>query len=422
MKDTNAAYFSILVLVACNSDVIGDLPEPLVPQGCAGIPSESDSAGPGEYEFEGGRVYECSGTRKARIDARVCTDPACLAPQLVHEYVPPFESEPIVSEELLTVEQDFAPSDGNPPPTAACCTETTPQASVLATGLVDCAARSCLEVHDQIVVLKHIMQAEFDSLAGGVKKNALGRALESLVFYAQHLEMPSGFKACTNALHLGGGYTLPNPDPTGIGSLQDVEISGFECLMLECVTSEADEPTTGGGGDTCTQNPNWFEGNAAQAALGAGVPQSGTLTIELGGGETQPAFHGIGVAYERLARCAGRVCPFALTDLRFTLEDIGFGPLTLHAPSVSLDRLAFGAETGGRIALDSGALVLRVEGSLSLAGQPFLDGAVIPLFVANTGPAELRLKGQSLSLEHASFELLGARAQLAIAATGCHEW
>jgi hypothetical protein len=414
------------VLGACNSDVLEDKEKPPVPPGCAGIPPESDSAGGpgGEDKFESGLIHECSGTRKARIDVRVCTAPLCTSSQPVHDYIPPFESQPIVPEDLLEVEQVFGPSDGNPPPTAACCTEGTHEENIRATGLLDCAARSCLEVHDQIVVLKNALQVQYDSLDGGVKKSALGRALESLVFYAQQLEMPSAFKDCTNQLDGAGQYTLTNPEVTGIGALQDFVISGFECLKLDCAAKVPEDPTTGGGGgEICTENPNWFEGNAGEVAFGTGVPKSGSVTIELGGGKSQPAFHGLSIAYERPVKCAEPVCPFALTNLRFTLGDVSVGPLTMPAPSVSLDRVAFGARIGDEVTLGSGALVLRAEGAISVAGQPFLEDAVIPLYVANSGQAKLHLEERSLSLEDSHFRLIfGASAHLSIAATECDEW
>lgn len=434
-------------LVACNSDDIGTTDTPPVPEqpACAG----GDS-------IIIGQLYECSGTRKARIDVQICAGLTCgPGSDNWQDIQEPLQGgPPLIPEEQLNIEQGFFSEDGNPPPTGACCDPNSPDfmlgdpganppdpnaGSVKLTAYNDCAARSCREVHDQLVDLASATQATLDAIPvipfpqdgwaeNAVQRSAFERAIASMQHYSAHLELPSAFQACTSGLVNAEGdspntYVLPDPPDPGAGSLRNLIISAFECPDLNCELAE-DDPTTGGSsGGICLENPNWFEGNAAPSITGTGVPEQGTITLTLGDVDTEPQFAGVAVAYERLADCpADAICPFALTDLRFTLQDVSFGFLTFQTPNVSLGRTAYGSQIGDDIKIGDGEFVLRIESSLLFVGQPFLEGITLPFVVTNKGTVHMTLSDGVLEIQDARFDLYGgALARLVIAATVCDE-
>lgn len=418
-----------IVLVGCNSDDLSSsYAEDSKNNGCAAPYQEQDPP------FLGGLMHECSGARKARVDVKICTGLTCPGKSdlwvPVDEYVPPGQVEPLIAAEELDILQSFAPLDGHPPPTGACCDPNSQfliMESVLTTAKHDCAARSCREIHDQLAAMADALREDWQAMPAGTPaeqfaKKAFGRAVSSMDFFTAQLEMPSGFGNCESKLFDKGKYEFINPSDAGAGALRDMIISEWECLDLSCKLAEEADPTTGGGGGgSCMDNPNWYEGNAGPATKGHAVPK-GNVTLEFKTAQIQPYYRGISLAYERLSECLpDSVCPFALTDLQFALDDITLGPVTLHMPEVSLARPAFGAMTRESITLDPGAVSLKIESSLLLFGQPFLDGAKLPLYVGNRGRLEMTLAGGVLEFQNASFELFdGAVARLAIAAA-CDE-
>lgn len=416
---------TLMPLSGCNSDDTGLTDSP---------PSPCDAPYEQDPPFESGELFQCEGTRKGRFDVEICTGLLCAGDWVpVQEFVPPGGSEPLIPDEQLNIEQMFGPLDGNPPPTGACCDPNNSLftlESVLNTAMHDCAARSCREVHDQFVDMANGIRAIWetlpsDKLAEKIAKNAHERAFVSLEFFAKHLETPTGFSACEAGLFGDQAYLFPDPPDPGAGSLRSMKITQWECQGLSCESAGGGDPTTGGGSSTttCTDNPNWFEGNAGPTVLGQGVPEEGVVTLTLGGADAEAQYSGVAVAYERLSDCpADSVCPFALTDLRFALHDVTFGPVTLQAPKVFLNRPAFGAQVGDDVTIGHENLSLRIESSLLFFGQPFLDGAMIPLYVRNKGNVEMTLSDGVLEIHNAGFDLFDdAVAKLVIAATFCDE-
>jgi len=360
----------------------------------------------------------------------------CGLPQPIQDFDPPGPTPPLITDAQLNFSQDF--NEAVPiPATAACCDPDNALFTfdgMYETAFNDCAARGCLEVHDQLAVLAASTEAQFNAAPAGITKNALERAFKSLDFYVQVLEDPQGFADCTNGLAgPDNAYSFPDsPDP-GLGTLQNLRISDFECPLGEaanlgkCVPADEGEPTegtptTGGGGgpSTCTQNPNYFEGNAADSIFGLSVPEVGEVLLS--GGES-PDFHGTQLAYRRHVCESDVPCLFVLTDLTFDLGDVELGPLKLVAPHVVLDRAAMGLQVGDDIKIAAGELTLRVESTIFFAGQPVFGDAVIPLWVHNRGTARLILNDEMVAIDGAVFDLaLGAKATITVDPAPCIEW
>lgn len=309
-----------------------------------------------------------------------------------------------------------------------------------ATAYIDCAARTCREIHDRLVELAASVEAakaalpQLDPgddgyLINEAKKNAYQRAINSMTFYAEHLEQPLWFQLCTSRLADPEGdlqtdphsYVFPDPPDPGPGALRRLVVSNFKCLDLQC--DVAQEDPTEGGGRSCFDNPNWSKQNVAPSVHGAGVPAPGSVVLTLDGADTELQYTGVALAYARVPDCPqGATCPFVITDLRLDLPPITYGPVTLTAPRVGLDRAATGAQFSDTVELAAGELALRVESPIELLGAPILDGAVVPLFVRNHGTVALQLTAEGLALEQARFNLFaGATAELRIGSTTCHE-
>ena len=362
----------------------------------------------------------------------------CILPQPIQDFDPPGATPPLITDEQLNFSQDF--NEAVPiPVTAACCDPDNEQftpAGMYETAFNDCAARSCLEVHDQFALLAAVTEAQFNATPNGITKNALERAFKSLDFYVQVLEDPQGFADCTNGLGgVSNAYNFPDsPDP-GLGALQNLRLSDFECPLGEapeqgkCAPVDEGEPTggtptTGGGGggdpSTCEQNPNYFEGNAADSIFGLSVPEVGEVLLSGGG---SPDFQGTQLSYRRHV-CEDDVpCLFVLTDLTFDLGDVVLGPLKLVAPHVVLDRAAMGLQVGDDIKIAAGELTLRVESTIFFAGKPIFGDAVMPLWVHNRGTSRLILNDEMVAIDGVVFDLaLGAQATVTVDPAPCIEW
>lgn len=255
-------------------------------------------------------------------------------------------------------------------------------------------------------------------------------------FYVQILEDPASFSHCTNGLAgEGHAYNFPDAPIDGFGALKSLKLSDFECDITPdepgeegfgCFLQEKpapDQPTGGSGGTTtisCMENPNWFEGNAPTPLFGSSTVDSGQVILSAG---NNPAFVGATLAYRRVV-CADDIpCLFVLTDLKFHLSDVKFGPVTLKAPHVVLDHEAAGSQLGNDIKIAAGQLVLRVESKVFVGGKPILGGAVIPLWISNDKTAHLKMKNGSISITDANFDLTFAgKASLKTEPSQCVEW
>jgi len=435
----NAGSAFLFLALGCNSDLVDEDP-PEAEEGCASVGDEGDSATAGEEEFEG-LLLTCSGTRKARIRANVCANPVLTdtcTPKVAAEN---FELELLnfdpVDEEDLKIDEDFdALQFGFL--TGACCTADAPESAILVTAEYDCAARACLDAAQNLNLLFTLSEAALEKAIADndsdFKVNALTRARNSALHYALVLGDVDEFEQCTNQLIANKQYFMPDPvqvpdgpDVEGLGALRDVGIEDFSCALAEC--TPALEPGSTSIQRECSQNPNWYDGNFATTpddVLGSAAPQSGTIEISGGGGGDNSYPVGpdsnASLSYRRyISELSPTI--FVLTELSLDLtSDVEIGPLTFTTPHISLPRHAIGNEASGAIAFAEGAIELRIDASVSFAGQPLFGGTPLPFYSSSLDLALAERENGMIGITHARFGLFqGASAEITLDASLCDE-